>query len=314
MSTGYDSENVHRDNGDPLEEVRDSESHSVEEDHDANINAVEEQEQEQNHEEDHESSHNGRRNEDDEQHDEHDVAAAENERIFELHQKRLQNQQHHFYQRPQRSISYINRTQDTGRSSVCPTDAASHLRYRSIISSARFSVVRRSPGSAMCDRMSIALTEGERIAMDQMMEREERRQGAAMCDRMSIALTEGERIAMDQMMEREERRQAALMRVAEEDERRDKLLVEQELAKEAATLDRIVHLEEKKVLGVKERQERRIARMEQARLRREAMEREREARLESTRQRREERIVHRDPYSMFSAKAKYKTPGAVSDF
>ncbi|ORC84302.1 uncharacterized protein TM35_000461210 [Trypanosoma theileri] len=214
---------------------------------------------------------------------------ADNERVFDFHQKRLQEQgdlppQPPHHQRPSRSTSFLGRTHDTaGHSSVAPTDAASNLRFRSIISSARYSAMRRSVGG-----------------------------GSVNYDNASAGLTEGERIAMEQMAEREERRQSALHRAAEEEERREQMLIQNELQKEAATLQRIVELEEKKQQVSRERQERTLTRMEQAKQRRLAMERERQAKLDEIQRRREERLVHRDPYAAFLTKGKYRGPSTLT--
>ncbi|KAH9586245.1 hypothetical protein LSM04_002515 [Trypanosoma melophagium] len=216
-------------------------------------------------------------------------ADTENERMFEFHQKRLQEHSDlpphpPHVQRASRSTSFLGRGNDTARhSSLAPTDITSNLRFRGIISSARYSAMRRSIGGASLNY-----------------------------DNVSTGLTEGERIAMEQMAEREERRQSALHRAAEEGERRERMLLQAELQKEAASLNRLVELEEKKQKEKKDRQERNLSRMEQAKQRRMALERERQAKLEEIRRRREERLVHRDPYAAFIAKEKYRGPSTLT--
>lgn len=159
--------------------------------------------------------------------------------------------------------------------SLVLTDAASNMRLRSIISSARFSAMRGSCGASQ--------------------------------RRYSTALTEGERAAIAQMLLNEERRQAAHQRVIEEEERRGQMLIEHEIEKETATLNRIVELERKKVQRLQEGKVKQLSRMLQAKQRREAMERERQQKLDAIQRTRNQRIVRRDPYAMRTAIQKYKT-------
>lgn len=182
---------------------------------------------------------------------------------------------------PTRSSSLMRRSCATpARSSVtAATDAASHLRLRGVISSARYSAVRHSAVGGFSRVPTTALTDSERAAM------------AAMADV-------------------EERRRAAQQRAAEDEERRGQMLIAMELEKESASLNRIVELEKKKLARIQAKKEKEVDRMMQAKLRREAMERERQKKLDLLQQKRTEKILHHDPYAMRRVMEKYKRQGS----
>ncbi|RNF17074.1 uncharacterized protein Tco025E_05060 [Trypanosoma conorhini] len=208
-----------------------------------------------------------------------DPVELEKERMYELHQKWLHERSEGLATGRSQTLSSsrVKRSPDAPTQlSNSATDIASNLRFRSIISSARFSAVRRGSSSVFTT--------------------------------CSQPLTVEERAAMVRMMEREERRQSALQRAADEDDKRGKLLIDHELQKESATLHRIVELERKKINAIREHQEKQLTRMELARRRRETMERERQAKLEEIRRRREARLLHSDPYAGYVARSKSLTP------
>ncbi|RNC46876.1 hypothetical protein TcCL_NonESM03264 [Trypanosoma cruzi] len=198
-----------------------------------------------------------------------EVAEMENGRMFEFHDKWLRS----FSEKPltsrsqTRSQSYRQRSHDAQTASVsAPTDVMSHMRFRCLINSARC-VAHRSTCSNSYTKSSEPFTLAERISIQNMMERGERRLNV-------------------------------LQRAAEEYDRRGKVLIDYELQKESASLHRIIELEKKKVNTTRERQCKLNNRMELAKMRREMMERERREKLEVTLRRLEERVGHIDPYAV----------------
>ncbi|EKF30652.1 hypothetical protein MOQ_005533 [Trypanosoma cruzi marinkellei] len=198
-----------------------------------------------------------------------EAAGMENGRMLDFHDKWL----HRFSDKPltsrsqTRSQSYRQPSHDAQTASVCaPTDMASSMRYRCLINSAR-SAARRSALSNSYTKS----TESLKLA---------------------------ERMAIQNILEREERRLIVLQRASEEYDRRGKLLIDYELQKESASLHRITELERKKIETTRERQYKLHNRMELAKMRREMMERERQEKLEESRRRLEERVGYIDPCTM----------------
>ncbi|KAF5219793.1 hypothetical protein ECC02_007221 [Trypanosoma cruzi] len=198
-----------------------------------------------------------------------EAAEMENGRMFDFHDKWL----HSFSEKPltsrsqTRSQSYRQRSHDAQTASVsAPTDVMSNMRFRCLINSARCAAYRSTCSNSYT--------------------------------KCSEPLTLAERISIQNMMEREERRLNVLQRAAEEYDRRGKLLIDYELQKESASLHRIIELEKKKVNTTRERQCKLNNRMELAKMRREMMERERREKLEGALRRLEERVGHVDPYAV----------------
>ncbi|PWV03118.1 hypothetical protein C4B63_1g72 [Trypanosoma cruzi] len=198
-----------------------------------------------------------------------EAAEMENGPMFEFHDKWLRS----FSEKPltsrsqTRSQSYRLRSHDAQTASVsAPTDLMSHMRFRCLINSARCGMQRSTCSNSYT--------------------------------KSSEPLTLAERISIQNMMEREERRLNVLQRAAEEYDRRGKVLIDYELQKESASLNRIIELEKKKVNTTRERQCKLNNRMELAKMRREMMERERREKLEVALRRLEERVGHVDPHAV----------------
>ncbi|ESS65784.1 hypothetical protein TCDM_05762 [Trypanosoma cruzi Dm28c] len=154
-----------------------------------------------------------------------EAAEMENGPMFEFHDKWLRS----FSEKPltsrsqTRSQSYRLRSHDAQTASVsAPTDLMSHMRFRCLINSARCGMQRSTCSNSYT--------------------------------KSSEPLTLAERISIQNMMEREERRLNVLQRAAEEYDRRGKVLIDYELQKESASLNRIIELEKKKVNTTRERQ------------------------------------------------------------
>nr|CCC95858.1 unnamed protein product [Trypanosoma congolense IL3000] len=93
------------------------------------------------------------------------------------------------------------------------------------------------------------------------------------------SLTDEERLMLEQLLEREDRRKSAYNRFVEHEAQGERKLVKNELIKEKAALRRYVALEESKTCAIAQRRKQREARSAMARARRLEMERERRDKL-----------------------------------